>query len=556
MVSIALVMVGSCTLMPSAGEISESEVKSSLTTIYVPDNYSTIQAAVNAAFARDTIIVRDGTYTENVNVNKRLTIRSENGSTNCIVLAANSSNNVFEVTANYVNISGFTVTRATEVHPYGIIRRCSAGIRLDNADYCNVSENVVTNYDEGIALRWYSRNNVIANNTISNNSKGIRLEYSYNNIITNNAVNKNKRYGILLWWSSNNTLTNNTMSGNKYNFGVRYDSNSLSDFIQNIDESNKVNGKPIYYWINQKDKQIPSDAGFVAVINSKNVTIRDLTLTNNGEGVLLAHSKNSRIGNNNVSNNEFGIILIDSSNNCIENNSVSSSGEYGIHLFSNSICNNIANNCISNNAELGIYLGDGSSNNGIKYNTISNNGLSGIDIGHSSGNDIEHNNILNNYESGIWLYNSSNNNITNNNIENNNDEWEEYGYGIRLSYSSNTLIYLNDFINNTCNVYSSNSSNIWNSTEKITYTYNGSMYTNYMGNYWDDYNGTDADSDGIGDTPYILSGDNPDNHSLTEPFENYVLLATPTTTPPGFEAVIAIAGLSAVAYILLRRRRE
>ena len=48
----------------------------SAATIYVPDDYPTIQAAVDAANAGDTIIVRDGTYIENVNVNKQLTIRS------------------------------------------------------------------------------------------------------------------------------------------------------------------------------------------------------------------------------------------------------------------------------------------------------------------------------------------------------------------------------------------------------------------------------------------------------------------------------------------------
>jgi len=33
----------------------------------------------------DTIIVRDGTYYENLEVDKQLTIKSENGSANCIV---------------------------------------------------------------------------------------------------------------------------------------------------------------------------------------------------------------------------------------------------------------------------------------------------------------------------------------------------------------------------------------------------------------------------------------------------------------------------------------
>jgi len=36
----------------------------------VPDNYAKIQWAVDNASAGDTIIVRDGTYTENVDVKK------------------------------------------------------------------------------------------------------------------------------------------------------------------------------------------------------------------------------------------------------------------------------------------------------------------------------------------------------------------------------------------------------------------------------------------------------------------------------------------------------
>ena len=38
------------------------------TTIYVPDNYAKIQWAVDNASVGDTIIERDGTYTENVGV--------------------------------------------------------------------------------------------------------------------------------------------------------------------------------------------------------------------------------------------------------------------------------------------------------------------------------------------------------------------------------------------------------------------------------------------------------------------------------------------------------
>ena len=140
-----------------------------------------------------------------------------------------------------------------------------------------------------------------------------------------------------------------------------------------------------------------------------------------------------------------------------------------------------------------------------------NNGQ-GISLWRASNNNIISNNASNN-GNGIFL-DASNNNILNNNIINTNN------YGIYLNFSSNNKIYLNNFINNTDSVLSLDSTNIWNSTERITYTYNGTQFTNYLGNYWSDYNGSDADGNGIGDTPYIIDGDK-DNYPLMEQWEIY-----------------------------------
>ena len=77
----------------------------SATTIYVPDDYAKIQDAVNAASIGDTIIVRDGTYYENLKVNKQLTIKSKNGSANCIVDGGGSGDVIT------LNADGITIDR-------------------------------------------------------------------------------------------------------------------------------------------------------------------------------------------------------------------------------------------------------------------------------------------------------------------------------------------------------------------------------------------------------------------------------------------------------------
>ena len=118
--------------------------------------FTKIQDAVDSAADGDTVLVHDGTYNENVNVNKRLTIRSENGYANCIVNASNSNDHVFDVTADYVNISGFAVNGATEWP--------KAGIHLGRADHCNISGNTASSNDwQGIHLDSSSNNNISGN---------------------------------------------------------------------------------------------------------------------------------------------------------------------------------------------------------------------------------------------------------------------------------------------------------------------------------------------------------------------------------------------------------
>jgi len=139
---------------------------------------SILQSKIDAANPGDTILIEDGIYNDDyINVNKRLTIRSENGPSNCIVQAINPKAPVFEVSADYVNISGFTVKGADN------------GTRLFHADYCNISNNNFLYNDVGIFLS-YSNNNTISGNNVSNNNHSIALYSSSNNhIYLNNFIN-------------------------------------------------------------------------------------------------------------------------------------------------------------------------------------------------------------------------------------------------------------------------------------------------------------------------------------------------------------------------------
>ena len=447
----------------------------SASNIYVRDDYSTIQAAVNAASPGDTIVVRDGTYTENVKVEKkRLTIRSENGPDSTIVEAEYPYDHVFNVTADYVNISGFTVKEATSCW--------NAGIYLYYADYCNISNNNCSNNENGIYLRDSNNNCISNNNCFSNDDDGISLDYSNNNSISNNNCSNNEDYGIDLWYSNNNSISNNNCLNN-------FEGIELSD--------------------------------------SNNNSISNNNCSNNGAGIWLEDSSNNSISNNNCSNNWAGILLLDSNNNKLKGNVMV---ENGIDIWGSSLSDYLHEIDTSNtvNGKPVYYWKDveggripegagqvilvNCSNNAIENQDLKNASF-GIQIAFSSFIAIKNNNCSFNWADGISIDYSNNNSISNNNCSNNGD-------GIDLRYSSNNHIYLNSFVNNTNNVNSYESTNTWNSPEKITYTYGRRTYKSHLGNHYDDYTGTDRNRDGIGDTPYQIDRDR-DMYPLMKRWENY-----------------------------------
>ena len=445
------------------------------------------------------------------------------------------------------------------------------GRAVDLYDSSNntVSGNNITNNFLGLYLNS-SPNNTVIGNTITNNTyHGVNLIASPYNSFSGNNIKDNgygdpyfPGYGIMLdLGSSYNSFRHNSMIGNLYNFGVS--GGTLSDYSQDVDTSNTVDGKPIYYWFNRHNEEVPSDAGYVALINSTNITAKELELKNSGQGILLVYTTNSQIANNSITNNDLGVHLVSSNNNTISSDNITNNS-VGITLSSSSN-NTIRENNITNNVPIdregGGLLLDSSSYNVVSGNNITNNNYWGIIAQMSSFNGIYGNNLLDN-SYGVTLGWSSNYNaISRNTISNSTWGINLYGtYGLHSNAISENLVTKNDYgiyTNAEDNkIYHNNFINNTQQVDDWSWYYPGYPMVNVWddaypscGNYWSDYSGVDVKSgpnqdqhgsDGIGDEPYVINTYNYDRYPLMSPWpsgpglhELEVTLKAPTRLPPG-----------------------
>lgn len=347
-------------------------------------DYTSIKEAVNSANEGDTILVYPGNYAENVYVNvANISIRSYSGNPeDTIVIAQNSSDHVFNVTSDSVDINGLTISGAKwpDIYYYdiagialynvsrayihsNILLNNSCGLYLNNSSRNFLIRNNITKSSSGIYLVNSSNSNMLTDNNIientfsirhqssdnntlisnkvklshngiyfvscnnnrlaenevtENNFRGIILSSSSNNNLTNNNVYFNNLGVYLLNFSKSNTLISNSMWDNYLNFEI--DSSSISPNI--IYSNNLVNGKPIYYFSNTSDIKLDqsSNAGTIYLINCTNFTIKDLVLEKNAYGIYLNNTTSSLLENNFIINNKNGLFIENSSYNMIYNN--------------------------------------------------------------------------------------------------------------------------------------------------------------------------------------------------------------------------------------------
>ncbi|MGA1819745.1 MAG: hypothetical protein ACMUHU_01920 [Thermoplasmatota archaeon] len=93
--------------------------------------------------------------------------------------------------------------------------------------------------------------------------------------------------------------------------------------------------------------------------------------------------------------------------------------------------------------------------------------------------------------------------------------------GLYLNHTKNVTVHANSFVKNVNDTVIDDTTIRWISRQPMWYRHGMRNFSSYLGNYWDRYTGSDANDDGIGDTPYN-TGFGMDTHPLMDRVEEYL----------------------------------
>ena len=283
-------------------------------TLYVggdgPNNYSSIQSAINNASNWYTIFVYNGTYYEHLVVNKILVIKGEDR--NITIIDGSGSGDVILITGIRVNITGFTIRNSGDSIQSG---DPDAGIYIDS-DYTDIGGNEITNNRYGIFVDYAASNGLISNNRIiDNRGDGIFLYHGSGNMnISDNVIENNNqegtyaRGGIWVDQSSSNIISGNIILNNSGWGNILMSNGCYNNIITGNIIDHDIKGIYVY----------PSCDDNIISYN---------WIHDNGVGIYIKlGNDNNQIFCNNITNNVYGIwfdVYSSIDNNIFHNNFMS-----------------------------------------------------------------------------------------------------------------------------------------------------------------------------------------------------------------------------------------
>ncbi|MEJ2271144.1 MAG: right-handed parallel beta-helix repeat-containing protein [Candidatus Bathyarchaeota archaeon] len=179
-------------------------------TIIVPNDFASIQEAINNASNGDTVFVKNGVYKDLSLINKSITLIGENKE-KTIIDSIGIESRVY-IEADHVTITGFTIKNAD-----------SHGIRLGLIEFepdseyqpigCKIIGNNIENNERGIYVRGGTEHIISENIITGSKSYGIEL-HSSKTIISRNNIYNNREIGITIDQAQKVIIKGNTIKDN------------------------------------------------------------------------------------------------------------------------------------------------------------------------------------------------------------------------------------------------------------------------------------------------------------------------------------------------------
>jgi parallel beta-helix repeat protein len=235
--------------------------------------YTSIQAAIDDASAGDTISVAAGTYTENVRVDKAVTLEGAGADDTTIVATDANATPLIFATSN-ATVRGFTITHdytSSELSDWNFNNN---GVTFNQSTSHDTLEDCkVTLNRNGVYLNT-TQDDTLDGNTIENNRTGVNLTGDFGGTkITGNTISGNWTVGLVLYGTNNPgidlsgvTVSGNTFDGNWYSeIEVKGPSHSsTSTFTGTLDVTDNTFGDDPVTYTTSDDSSL-DEPGFSAL---------------------------------------------------------------------------------------------------------------------------------------------------------------------------------------------------------------------------------------------------------------------------------------------------
>ena len=288
-------------------------------TIIVPDNYPTIQAAINAANNGDTVYVKSGVYQQltDIEINKSISLIGQDEETTIIsgvywppgTMITQGVNDFVVINADNVTIEGFTFLNGLDACVvYG--------------SGCLISQNNFINNNDGVDLK--ADGNTVSNCFFNGTTDvSVVVFYTDNNTVTSNVIQKSYFAGIYVDGGSDNAVVGNEVY-DCADFGTILDMFSVNNTVANNEIANcgfEDTPAPLNFW----------NSGIVLNVYSDSNQIVENNVSDNKIGLSQRYySNNNSIYHNSFIDNQVQVKEVDGIPDCANlwDNGYPSGGNY------------------------------------------------------------------------------------------------------------------------------------------------------------------------------------------------------------------------------------